>query len=252
MQKLKLLLIIGLLSYLSPVVYALETTETKSGKNDLFAVSNSIFKAVFTTNGGRIKSLVDTSSGKDFLSWSPGEGGMLDDKGMRTTAKYAFELLNRNEREVEFCYTLKDPLDILWQKKITIRNDEPIIRVQYSLTNQSGKDIIFNHMVRNFVHNRLVSGAPMQCLFNDETGVQGRAYGSWAPAQSIYVRKLPAGWLGVLCPKTKLGLAVSVENVNTVYFWTTGKDATLEWAVPYKIAKGETANAQVIIILYRY
>lgn len=244
-----LLMMIGLLSYLLPVAYALETAQTESGKYDLFTVSNSVFKAVFTTNGGRIKSLIDVRSGKELLFWTPGEGGFLDDKGTRTTAKYAFELLKRNEREVAFCYTLKDSLEILWRKTITIQNDELAIRVQYSLMNQSGKDIVFNHMVRNFIHSRLVEGAPMQCLFNDENGVQSRAYGSWAPAQSIYVRKLPAGWLGVLCPETKLGLAVSVENVNTAYFWTTGHDATFEWAVPYKIAQGETATVQVVINL---
>ena len=246
------LAMVGLMFVLGVSVEALEVQQTQSGKDELFTVSNAAFKAVFTTNGGRMKSLTDTALGRGVLFWTPGEGGMLDDKGTRTTAQYGFELLKQNKNEVQFCYTLKDSLDIFWRKTITIRDDDSSIRVDYSLNNQSGKDIIFNHMVRNFVIKRQVKGVPLQCLFNDENGLQSRAYNSWAPAQSIRVRKLPAGWLGVLCPETKLGLAVSVKKATTAYFWAAGgEDATLEWVVPYQIKKGETANAQVIITLTR-
>ena len=231
-----------LIFFLSAVGYAerLSVKETQSEGVKIVTVSNGFYVAEFTSKGGRLRSFIP-NGGKDWVEWSPGkwEGGFFDDRDMRTVAVYGTKVYKRLSR-VDIRFSYRDPLGIEWIKTFTIAKNSPVLKFSYKVLNLSGKEFVYEAMVRNMVVPGGSWSTKDYILFNDAEGIQNLRWTDfWTKEKESckWVDYTVKPWQAVINRESGWALVFSFKEVGQLYFFRKGNLATMEFAFPKGLFK---------------
>ena len=143
---------LGSATALMGAVTCRESPQDESGAR--IEVENQFFRiAVEPDVGGKIASWFDKIAQVELVQWDDGagNGGLLDDRGGRSKAKYEATVLEQTDQiaVVRLSCRAADDLEVV--KTLTFREASPVVSIHYHYRNHSQKNLFgFAVGVRNF------------------------------------------------------------------------------------------------------
>ena len=212
-------------------------------------IENAFYRLLISPeHGGRIVSWVDKDPRRpdgEFVYFTPKQGGLLDDRGPLTTAKYEYEVLRQTPAEIQLRLRVREGSGVLRDKTVTCYADNRVLRVEYRFVNLAGRDldpsvIMFKNHVRYSTGQDETPPFESYSFYTPlTTGVReslfparghGQDYGNYN-----YTGGIAADWHAQLDKNSLDGIAITLDHkeVDSTYYcmresppWTT-----FEWVM---------------------
>jgi len=214
--------------------------ETDSG----VTLENEHLRVEVASAGGRISELIDKGTGADLVAlWRGGGeiGGLLDDRLYFTSARYDAAVAE-SPGEVGVQLSAEHDSGVGVAKVISLRGDERLIRVSYTLTNGT------QHPTRLWVRSfPAPGGAPLgeHHLYSLplEDGLRRQAFAS------EYYADLREPWAALHDTLAGAGLLAVAPGVERFYFWQGSRqNPTFEWIYP-ELPAGRRLETQLALLV---
>lgn len=250
-------------------VQAIELKQIEFLGQPALAVENDFYRLTISPgHGGRIVSWVDKEPRRpdgEFVYFTPQNGGLLDDRGPLTTARYEYEVVKQTSAEISVKLWAKESSGIVREKTITGYDQNRALRVVYRLVNRTRDPIepsriMFKNHVRPSVSQDKPPRLDGYSFFTPlTTGVRESLFPAikhGVGLNSYRYENVAAGWHGQLDKESRDGIAITFdqEAIHSAYYWmkTQRPWNTYEWSMSMpRLSVGDSWETSFLYVMQR-